>query len=356
MTRFADLPPWVWQGTLSIFILILSYLAGLVLKWVVNHRVMALAARTKGQWDDVFVNELARRVPLWSVVLGIYLAAGFWTLPPNVANALTKTLFVLIAVSLTFFSAAIVTKMTVLYGARFQQALPVTSLTQNIARGLVITMGLLIVLNGLGISITPMLTALGVGGLAVALALQDTLSNFFGGVHITLAGQIRVGDFVKIESGEEGYVTDIGWRVTRIRMLPSNLVVVPNAKLSQAIVTNFYLPDRELAVRVEVGVDYDSDLAHVERVTSEVAKEILQSVPGGVVEFEPSIRYHTFGDSSINFAVILRAQEYRDQFLLRHEFIKRLHERYRREGISIPFPIRTIVHRKPPAAPPAGGT
>jgi small-conductance mechanosensitive channel len=347
MTRFGDLPAWVSQGALSILVLGVSYVAGHLLKWVVCRRLMALADRTSGQWDDVVVNELARRVPLWNVLLGVYLAAGFWTLAPNVDNALTKTLFVLIAVSLTFFAAAVVTKLTVLYGATIQQALPITSLTQNIARGVVITMGMLIVLNGLGLSITPMLTALGVGGLAVALALQDTLANLFAGVYVTIAEQIRVGDYVRLDSGEEGYVTDIGWRSTRIRMLRNNLVLVPNAKLSQAIVTNYNLPDRELAVRVDVGVDYGSDLAHVERVTCEVAKDTLESVPGGVVVFNPYIRYHTFSDSSINFTVVLRAQEFRDQYLVKHEFIKRLHERYRREGITIPFPTRTIVRRDP---------
>jgi small-conductance mechanosensitive channel len=356
MTRFGNLPAWVWNGTLSILVLGVSYLAGFLIKWVVSRRLMALAARTKGQWDEVLVHEFARRIPLWSFLLGVYLAAGFWTLSPNVDNALTKTLFVLIAVSLTFFSAAVVTKMTVLYGATFQQVLPITSLIQNIARGIVITMGMLIVLNGLGLSITPMLTALGVGGLAVALALQDTLSNLFAGVHVTIAGQIRVGDYVRLDSGEEGYVTDIGWRSTSICMLPNNLVLVPNAKLSRAIVTNYYLPDRELAVRVDVAVDYESDLAHVERVTCEVAKEILQSVPGGVAEFTPVVRYHTFDDTSINFTVILRAQEFRDQHLLKHEFIKRLHDRYRREAITIPSPDRTIGRRGRPGESPAKGS
>jgi small-conductance mechanosensitive channel len=307
--------------------------------------LIAHAARTRGDRDDIVVPELARRLPLWSLLLGAYLAAGFWPLQPNVENALTKTLFALMVVSLTLFCSSVVTKLTVLYGSTLQQALPVTSLTQNIVRGIVLTMGLLIVLNGLDLSITPMLTALGVGGLAVALALQDTLANLFAGVYVTIAGQIRVGDYVRLDSGEEGYVADIGWRSTRIRMLPNNLVLVPNAKLSQAIVTNYYLPDRELAVLVEVGVDYDSDLAHVERVTCEVAKGTLQSVPGGVVEFDPFIRYHTFSDSSINFTVILRAREYVDQYLLKHEFIKRLHNRYRREGITIPFPTRTIMRR-----------
>jgi small-conductance mechanosensitive channel len=345
---FNELSPWASATVTSAIILGVAYLVGQALRLVIGRRLMALVTRTKGQWDNIVVDELSRRVPLWSLLLGAYLAAGFWPLRPNVANAINKTLFALIVISLTFFAAAIVTRLTAVYGSTLQQTLPVTSLTQNVARGVVITLGLLIVLNGLGLSITPILTALGVGGLAVALALQDTLANLFAGIYITLAGQIRVGDYIRLESGQEGYVTDIGWRATRIRMLPNNIVLVPNAKLSQAIVTNFYLPDKELAVLVEVGVDYDSDLTKVERVTSEVAAETLQTVTGGAANFTPFIRYHTFADSSINFTVILRGREYVDQYLLKHEFIKRLHERYRREGITIPFPIRTVVSRQIP--------
>ncbi len=348
------LSAWVAPLVWSLAVLGMSYVGGQVVRWIVGRRLLMLAAKTRGRWDDAIVGELARRIPLWSLLLGVYLAAGFWPLQPNIENALTKALFAVLILSLTLFSAAIVTELTMLYGST-QQALPVTSLTQNIAKGIVITIGLLIVLNGLGVSITPILTALGVGGLAVALALQDTLANLFAGIYITVASQIRVGDYVRLDSGEEGYVADIGWRSTRIRMLPNNLVLVPNAKLSQAIVTNFYLPDKELAVLVEVGVDYGSDLTRVERITCEVAADTLRRVAGGAVDFNPFIRYHTFGDSSINFTVILRAREYVDQYLLKHEFIKRLHQRYRQEGITIPFPIRTIVGGgsadTPPAAP-----
>jgi small-conductance mechanosensitive channel len=133
-------------------------------------------------------------------------------------------------------------------------------------------------------------------------------------------------------------------------MLPNNLVLVPNAKLAQAIVTNCDLPDKEMAVLVDVGVDYDSNLRHVERVTIDVAREVLRTTPGGIDTFEPFIRYHTFAESSVNFTVILRAREFVDQYLIKHEFVKQLHEGYTREGITIPFPIRTIVSRPLPDA------
>jgi small-conductance mechanosensitive channel len=129
-------------------------------------------------------------------------------------------------------------------------------------------------------------------------------------------------------------------------MLSNNLVVVPNARLSQAIVVNHHLPSADLAVLVEVGVDYDSDLRQVERVVVEVGREVMTEVPGGVADFEPFVRYHTFADSSINFTVILRSQEFVDQYLIKHEFVKRLHTRFNDERIVIPFPIRTIAYRR----------
>ena len=337
-----QVPLWADEAVFALVALVGSYLAGQFIKGVVCRRLATLAKKTSWQWDEVVIEGIRNGIPFWSVLLGLYIAFGFWQVPDHLSHALINILFVLVALSATLILAGIASKLVVLYGSKIQQALPVTSLTQNIARGVIVTIGLLMILNGLGISIAPLLTALGVGGLAVALALQDTLSNLFAGFYVTMSRQVRVGDYVKLESGEEGYVTDIGWRTTKIKMLPNNVVLVPNTKLASAIITNYYLPDKELAVLVQVGVDYASDLEQVERVTCEVAKETLQAVPGGVPTFEPFIRYHTFADFSINFTVILRAKEYVDQYLLKHEFVKRLHKRYNQEGITIPFPIRTI--------------
>ena len=341
---------WSARIVLSLLVIVAAYAGGLIAKRVVCRRLIALARRTDGRWDEAIVAEIERRVPFWSLLLGTYLAAGFWTLPPNVRTALNGALFVLIIGSLTFLCAGLLAGLARQYGQAFQDALPVTTLTENVVRIAVMAVGFLIILNGLGLSITPILTALGVGGLAVALALQDTLANLFAGFYVTVARQIRVGDYIRLETGEEGYLVDIAWRAARIRMLPNNTVLVPNAKLAQAIVINYHLPDKELAVLVNLGVDYDSDLEHVERVTCDVARDVMRTVPGAVAEFEPFIRYHTFGESSIDFTVILRAGEFVDQYLVKHEFVKRLHQRYQQEGITIPFPIRTLVQRHGEAA------
>lgn len=267
-----------------------------------------------------------------------------WILP-----AAWKALLVFGIAAATLILARMAARFVRFYAEKGKGILPPTSIFTNLTRLAVLALGGLIILQSLGVSITPILTALGVGGLAVALALQETLSNLFSGLHILLSRQVRPGDYVKLDSGEEGYVTDISWRNTTIRQLPGNMVIVPNAKLAGAIVTNYYQPDKEMAVLVQVGVGYDSDLPKVERVTIEVAREVLQKTEGGVENFEPFIRYHTFADFSINFTVILRVKEFVNQYLVKHEFVKRLHARYQKEGIEIPFPIRTVHMKQVPA-------
>jgi small-conductance mechanosensitive channel len=333
-------------------------LGTLAVSWGIGHVLGALLASRVPRWipperaalATAAARILRRRMPWWFVLVGGWLSAGYWPLTPEGHLLVTQVLFVLGALSITLALAALTSAAVGEYGAVIAPALPASSLTRNIAWALVVAIGLLVVLNGLGLSITPMLTALGVGGLAVALALQEPLANFFAGLFITLAGQIRVGDYLKLDSGQEGYVVDFSWRSTRLRMLANNLVVVPNSKLAQAIVVNHHLPSPDMAVLVEVGVDYASDLHHVERVVIDVGREVLTQVTGGVGEFEPFIRYHTFGDSSIDFTVILRAREFVDQYLIKHEFIKRLHARFDQEGITIPFPIRTVTERSVPSA------
>lgn len=217
----------------------------------------------------------------------------------------------------------------------------------SITKIIVWTIGALVLLNSLGIAITPLLTALGVGGLAVALALQDTLSNLFAGIHILASRKVLPGDFIQLDNGMDGYVVDTNWRSTIIRQLPNNLLVVPNATVASSIVTNFHLPTHELSVTVPVGVGYDSDLEQVERVTIEVGREVMREVAGAVPGYEPVIRYTDFGASSVNFNVGLRAAEVTRQAVVIHEFIKRLHRRYQAEGIDFQSPNETIVYSAP---------
>jgi small-conductance mechanosensitive channel len=139
---------------------------------------------------------------------------------------------------------------------------------------------------------------------------------------------------------------DISWRSTAIRALPNNLIIVPNAKLAQAIVTNYHLPEKRMSLLIPIGVSYDSDPVHVERVLLEEARAGAREIPGLLGEPEPFVRFIPgFGDSSLNFTLICQVAEFTDQYLAQHELRKRIFRRFRREGIEIPFPMRTVVLR-----------
>ncbi|WP_282781190.1 MULTISPECIES: mechanosensitive ion channel family protein [unclassified Nocardia] len=224
------------------------------------------------------------------------------------------------------------------------------SLFATITRVMIYVVGALITLDSVGIRVTPLLGALGVGALAIALALEGTLANLFAGVHILASRTVQPGDFVRLDTGEVGWITDVNWRTTSIREIPGNVVIVPNRKFADAILTNFNHPAQDMSITVEVSTSYDSDLDQVERVTLEVARKVMCELDVGVPDAEPRVRFHTFGDSGIGFRAVLRTRQYEDQYLLVSEFIKALHRRFRMEGIVIPYPIR-VLHTAPITEP-----
>ncbi|HEY7727853.1 MAG TPA: mechanosensitive ion channel family protein [Candidatus Eisenbacteria bacterium] len=335
----SSLEPWI----AALAALVGMTLLGPFLRAVLLRRVQRLFDRTETKWDDLALKSIRRHVPVWFLLGGLALAAHLAPITERIRDLLIHVAAAGFSLSVTLavasFAVGWLHERTVRAGAEAKT----TSLLDYTMRAAVLSVGLLVMLSNLGIAISPILTALGVGSLAVALALQPTLSNYFAGLHLALARPIRVGDYISLESGQKGYVVDIGWRATRIRELPNNVIVVPNARVVEMILTNYNLPEPEQAALVEVGVSYGSDLERVERVTIEVAKQVLRDVTGGVAQFDPFIRYHTFGNSSIDFTVILRVSQFVDRYLVTHEFVKRLKRRYEQEGIEIPFPQR-VVH------------
>lgn len=316
----------------------------LLIKKIVFGKVRKFTSRTKSQLDDIFLGALNFPLTLLIFVSGVFILE-------KIAPVLTDSelsrytligLKTTTVVAIIIFMDRLLSNLIQTYSSKVDILRTSGGVARGFVRVIVIVLGLLILLDSFGVSITPILASLGIGSLAVALALQPTLENFFSGIQIVIDKPIKIGQFIKLDSGEEGYVEKVGWRSTWVRMLPNNVVVIPNKALVASKILNYYYPQKELAVLVQVGVHYDSDLKHVEKVTCEVAKEIMKTVKGGVPEFDPFIRYHTFNDFSIDFTVILRAKEFVDNYLIKHEFIKRLHERYNKEGIIIPYPIRAI--------------
>lgn len=316
--------------------------AGIFIEKFVLKKLAHRVLRTKWKADDVALSSLRGMALLWSFVLGLFLALKSTEHGIQNSQLARKIFFAVVALSVAIVVSRILVGL-IRHKARSAGLYPSTSIVTNIVRIAVYVVFGLIVLQTLGIAVTPVLTALGVGALAVALALQDTLTNLFSGIQVVASRQVRLGDYIKLDTGEEGYVADITWRNTIIRALSNNYIIVPNSKVASAIVTNYYLPEKEMSVLVELGVSYTSDLRRVEEVTVETARAVLGNVQGGVPNHEPFIRYHTFGESSVKFSVILRGKEFTDQYLIKHEFLKAIMEAYNEYSIEIPYPTRTVL-------------
>ncbi len=319
-------------------------LVGIVLEFVVIQRAHKLAERTRFKWDDLLIGSLRGVATTWAGAGGVYLALNVGTPDPLLLSTMRSVLMVVVILSVVIAGMRAVGGAVEMLSGRTGGAIKSPTLVVNLARIAVGVLGLFIILQNLGIDITALITALGIGGIAIALALQDTLGNLFAGIQIILSKQVRQRDYIRLSSGEEGWVTDVKGRNTTIQTFPDgNLVTVPNSMLASSIVKNFSMPRTALWVTLSVGVSYDSDLEHVEAVSLEVAKQVLAEEDGGVPGEDPIVRYHTFGDSSINFDVRMMVREFRSQGPVKHEFIKRLHRRFGEEGIEIPFPIRTVM-------------
>ena len=335
-------PRLLWPGVALVIVTLTALLF--------RHAFIVVFHRWTGRrpGDSAFVN--AMRVPsmIWCPVLGLFVALELADVPPRLAAQIHVVLESAIILSITITVAGVLGSVVAAASERRAHAVGVTGLFHASVRLAVLIVGFLVLLSSLGIAITPILTALGVGGLAVALALQDTLSNLFAGVHLLADKPIRVGDFVKISlENIEGYVVDVGWRSTRIRMLSNNVVSVPNKKVAESVIINYDLGERRMALPIRVRVDYDADPDRVEHVLIDEATRAAGQVPGLLADPPPSARLIPgFGDYALEFTLVCQVQSFVDQFVVQHEIRKRVLRRLRAEGIKIPFPTTQSV---PPA-------
>ena len=344
---FIDLTNIDWAIMLDILFVPVCILSGALVLGIAINRFVNQTIEKRLDNDEVslkivFINAI-KGVPIsFCLVAGLYWTVNTISLPAPIVKIFSYILFTINAFTLTRVIARGVSGFITLQLERSEGRLPKTSLLNNIVNCIIYAMGIIVILQYYGISIAPIITAMGVGGMAVALGMQETLANIFSGIHLIISKQLRLNDFIRLSSGEEGRVTDITWRFTTILSVMGNVVVIPNQKLASAIITNYNMPHKDITVRVTVGVAYNSDLDFVEKITLEVASKVMEN-EDIAVNIPPTVRFHTLGESSINFDVFLHSSQFNHQLELKHSFIKALMRRYRQEGIEIPFPVRTII-------------
>ncbi len=314
---------------------------GFIIEKFLLNRFKKFSQKTSSQVDDVLVHALKGMIIFWITALGIYISIHKLHTEPKIKDTLKHIYWIMIIFSFTLFFSRLLVEFTKIYTAKVTGLVASASVFTNITRIIVFSIGFMIILQYLGISITPIITALGVGGLAVALALQDTLSNLFSGIQILVSKQVKPGDYIKIDTNE-GYVRDITWRNTVVETGQGNIVVFPNSKFAQAIIINYYQPQKPLGFRVEGFVSYHSDLDKVEELLTNTCKKVLEENEGGDKVFIPTVRFYAFGENAVLFRVNLSCTEYNFQFSLNHLCVKAIHKTFQQNNINIPLPQRVV--------------
>ncbi len=326
-------------------IMLLSLGTAIVLGLILNHFFRRFRYRTGGS-ASVLIFSLLESVTLPLLVLTtLYTGMEVLTPPPRLERLLSEVIFALVVITIFYFLAKSLILVLHLVGQRDPTLIRVTQPAVFVIRVLFVILATIIVLENLGIHLTAVWTTLGVGSVAIALALQETLSNLFAGLYIMADRPINAGDYVKLDSGHEGTVVQIGWRATSIRSLANNVVFVPNSSLAKATITNYSLPEERMALTISVSVSYSTDPKHLESVLLEVVEEAVRDgVPGLLQQPAPSVRFIPgFGASSLDFSLNVQIRRYADQYAVQSELRARILDHCNRAGIEMPFPTRTLV-------------
>ena len=365
------LPPfisqWEWAGPLSAALIFAAFLIAAGVANVVMRVFLGRVARlTPGTLDEELLTVVRGPVVLFITLSGLFLAlliltnldspryaliAGFddqirraWLVV--VIAEVAYLLYHLLDATMTWYIQSVAQTTETQLDDRLLPPL------KRIMPLLVYSLGFLMALSVLNIPISPILAGLGIGGLAVALAVQPTLANFFAGTYVVTEGELNVGDYIELQGGPSGYVVEVGWRSTKIRSMYNNLVIIPNSQMANSIVTNYYSPEPSMNVLVYCGVSYDSDLNVVENVVRE-ASQTLVNESGYAVDGEPWFGFDEFGDSNISFWVFVQAKDRLGSFYLTSDLVKVIHSRLTAEGIEINYPVRKLVFPSADGSAPA---
>jgi len=327
-----------WPVLLKLGGAVLAVIAGSVIAATWLERALGAWARRRGLAPEGAHILRVRRFVLPVLLIGaLHAALGSLALPRNLHAVLGRILGIAnLALGLYLIaqlSLALLERLT----ARSEAGQRVGEQVMTMARvTLAVVFGALL-LDNLGVHLTALVTTLGIGSLAVALALQDTLGNFFAGLYLKADRPVRPGDYVRVDTGDEGTVMHIGWRSTRLQTLANNTVVLPNERLSKAVVTNYNLPDPEVSVDVRVTVAYDADLERVERLMLEAARRARAEQDALLDDPPPAVRLIPgFGGKGLELTLNVRVREFRDRPGVEDALRRHILGLFRTDAIKIP--------------------
>jgi len=323
---------------------IIAFLAKLILKQVLK----PLAKKTKTKIDDLIIKSLSSIIFYIVLLLGLKVGLQYLELRENIQTVFESVINTLLILAVSLLLLKIIGNFAQQWMKEWKFRTKTTAderlipLFQKILKAIVIILAVIFVFNAWKINISPLLTTVGIAGLAIGLAVKDTLSNILGGLQLVLDKTFKVGDKVQLESGEMGTILDIGLRSTKLKTYDNEMIYIPNGYLANAKIKNFTHPDVSIRVNVNFGVVYGSDTEKVQKVVLEAVKKIENVIE----QPEPVVQFLKMSDSSLDFVARAWVKSYKEAYSTQLKMTDEIYNALNKANIGIPFPTRTVYTKK----------
>jgi MscS family membrane protein len=333
---------------LALVIAALSWAAARLSQYILTKWVSKFTAFTRTALDDTLINTVKGPVYYIILLLGLRFASGTLSLPAQIQKIINGAVYIIgvfIAILVIYRVTNLLLKWYIRKLAKKtdkaveKDFLP---LIEKISTLFIFLVGIIIILNHFHYDVLSLITALGIGSLAIGLAAKDTLANMISGFTIMVDRPFRVGDRIQLSSGEIGDVLQIGLRSTQIKTFDHTAIIVPNTELANMKLINLAYPDNLLKGRIDIGIAYGSDVEKAKKIMVDAAL----SLDYVLKDPEPIVYFDEFGDSALLLFMRFWVREYLDRIAAKDAINMLIKKRFEEEGIEIPFPIRTVYMKR----------
>jgi MscS family membrane protein len=315
-----------------------------ILLYFVEIIFIKITSKTKTDLDDIILKKSSGPLTYLSIIISAIIALNEIPFASNISNIINRILYTLLAIVLGYLIFVIVnlslSRVWKKFAAKTKSNIDDTigQLVQEVLRIVLLFIIVLLILNIWGFEIGPFLAGLGIAGLAVALALQPTLSNIFSGIALIIDGTFKVGDVIQLADGKMGEVFKIGLRTTRVKSFDNDMIIIPNSEIANSTIQNFLQPDSSIRVNVEFGVEYGVDPEYVKKLVMEEIESIK------FIDKDKEIRalFTEMAESSLNFKAMFWVDDISKKWPAHQEAMTKIYRRLYKEKIGIPYPQHTV--------------
>ncbi len=335
----------LYKILIALGIIIASYIIGKILYYLFKTVGRRLTAKTKTDLDDVLIDIIEEPIVAIVFLAGVYFALAYLGIKNGILEGILKAATIaIIAWAGIRFVDTFVKKILIPLTAKTKSSFDdqMVPLFSKGAKAVIIILSLVMVLDSVGFDVTALLAGIGIGGIAIAFAAQETISNVFGGISLILDKTFKVGDKIRLDSGEVGLVDEVGLRSTRVRTFANEVIIIPNSTMANSKIINYAQPNALGRGEVKFGVVYGSNPEKVQKIVLEIIKKHSKVSK----EKEPTVEFLSMGDFSLNFSAKFWLDDYAEIWGTEREMTSLIYNGLNKNKIGIPFPTHTIYMKK----------